>query len=82
MDVSSIINSIISTGPLTALLFFMWWTERKDKLAAIKAKDDTTLKHETYLRENADRLLAFSEEQRTSLAAHDKRIDDVIGRLA
>ena len=71
---------MITSGPLAALLFFMWWTERKDKLLAHKKADACAEKHELYLRENADRLLTFSEEQRKALAEHDRRIDDVLSR--
>lgn len=81
MDIAQIITSIVSTGPLAAVLCLMWWMERKDKLAERKSKDAISIKFQTYLQENADRLIAFSEEQRKSMADHDKRIDETLSRL-
>lgn len=78
VDLPSIISSIVSTGPLAAVLCLMWWFERKDKIQARKEAAAVSIKHETYLRENADRLLAFSDEQRKAMNEHDKRIDGVL----
>jgi hypothetical protein len=56
----------------------MWYQERKDKIRERARAEEIADKHESYLRENADRLLAFSDEQRKALADHDRRIEDII----
>ena len=45
---------------MAAVLFFMWWNERKERQA-------TQVKFEKFLEEHADRLLNFAEEYRAAM---------------
>tara|TARA_Y100000034_G_scaffold30907_1_gene37784 strand:- start:308 stop:544 length:237 start_codon:yes stop_codon:yes gene_type:complete len=71
MDPTKILELLLGSGPLAALLFFLYWTERKERIAA-----QAELKQ--FLTHNADRLLEFSEEQRSAMSAHDTAIEKLL----
>jgi hypothetical protein len=64
-----LLRGLITSGPIASLLLWLLWSERKERI-------DSQKKLENYLHENANRLLEFADEQRTTLSNLTSAVKD------
>jgi hypothetical protein len=74
MGYEQILSSLLSSAPMAAVMFYMWWNERKERVV-------TQQKLEKYLSDNADRLLKFADEQRTCIGNNTQEMKTLTREL-
>lgn len=74
MDPTEILKGLITSSPLAALLFYLWWTERKDRKSAEEKRVE-------YLEQNADKMHAFVLTQKETIDQHTSSIDKLSDKV-
>ncbi|MCP4242342.1 MAG: hypothetical protein GY772_17445 [bacterium] len=68
MEPTEIIKALITSSPLAALLFYLWWAERKDRKQAEDARVE-------YLESHAEKMQDFVLAQKETIDSHTNSID-------
>ena len=68
MEPAEILKALITTSPLAALLFYLWWSERKDRKQAEEARV-------AYLESHAEKMQQFVLAQKETIDQHTSSID-------